>query len=119
MSNVWYGSLQNRLAERTIQPEPEVGMGVTEMMWSDREPWEIIEVIDERHIVIRALDSKRIDNRGLSECQDYEYFSNENNRTARLFKTKKGQWRERIGRNGLGDTKFVIGYADKYWDPSF
>lgn len=112
------GSFQNRLMELGRNPEPVVGMGVTETLWSDRHPWEIIEVIDSRHIVIRELDAKRKDHNGLSECQEYEYSSNPENRTAKLFKTKKGQWRERIGRR-LGCTKFIIGRAEKYWDPTF
>lgn len=95
----WYGSLTNRIEESCTSPEPVVGMGVTEYCWSDRHPYEIIEVIDSRHIVVRRLDHKRIDHNGMSECQDYEYFSNEKYPGIKLFKTKEGRWRERIGRN--------------------
>lgn len=118
MTRVWFGSLQNRLEERARMPEPEVGMGVTEMCWSDRHPYEVVEIKDERHIVVRALDSKRIDNNGFSESQEYEYTSNTNNPVITLFKTKNGEWRERIGRT-LGCNRFVIGYAEKYYDFSF
>ena len=116
---MWYGSVQNRIYENSKGKEPQVGMGVTEMLWSDRHPWEIIEVKDERHIVVRELDWKRVDGGGFSEAQEYEYSSNPDNRTARLFRTKKGQWRERIGKNGLGCTVFVIGVAERYYDFSF
>ena len=120
MSSGWYGSLSNRVLERTISPEPEVGMGVTECMWSDREPWEIIEVKDARHITIRRLDASRVDNNGMSECQEYEYKSNPNNATARLYKNKKGRWVRRIGRNGVDSSSgWCVGYADKYYDYSF
>lgn len=114
----WYGSLNNRVAEMCKQPKPEVGMGVTEMCWSDRHPYEIVNVIDDRHIEIRKLDTKRIDSNGMSECQDYEYSSNEDNPTVKLFLTKQNKWRERIGRR-LGCNTFVIGYAEKYYDYSF
>lgn len=118
MSKVWYGSLQNRLGERAKSPKPEVGMGATEFYWSDREPWEIIAVKDDRHITVRTLGTKRIDSNGMSECQDYEYYSDPNGRTAELFLTNKGRWVERIGRR-YGCNTFVIGYAEKYYDYSF
>ena len=114
----WEGSLQNRLMELWKTPEPVVGMGVTECQWSDRTPWEIIQVIDDRHIIVRELDAKRVDRNGLSEMQEYEYSSNPENRTAKLFMTKQGHWRECVGRS-LGCTKFVLGRAEKYWDPTF
>ena len=115
----WYGSVQNRISEGCAQPTPEVGMGVTEMLWSDRSPYIIVEVKDERHITVEPLGWKRTDNNGFSEWQEYEYFRREDAPKVRLFKTKEGRWRERIGRNGLGDNTFVIGYAERYYDPSF
>lgn len=115
----WYGSLQNRLAESAKQPKPEVGMGVTEFYWSDREPYEIVKVIDDRHIIIRRLDAKRIDKNGFSECQEWEYTSNPENNTTKLFLTKKGVWRERYPSGHLGCNGFGIGYAEKYIDPTF
>ena len=118
MSRVWYGSLQNRIEERAKMQGPKIGMGVTEMCYSDRHPYEIIEIKDARHITVRALDSKRIDNNGFSESQEYEYTSNPNNQCVSLFKTKKGDWREKIGRT-LGCEKYVIGYAEEYYDFSF
>lgn len=111
----WYGSVQNRIAERCAQPKPEVGMGVTAIYWSDREPYEIVAVKDERHITVRAMDSKCLD----YYAGEWEVFPNPNGRTFDLFRTKKGQWRERIGKNGLGDIIYVVGYASKYRDPSF
>ena len=115
----WYGSLQNRIIERSAMPKPEVGMGVTEICYSDRNPYEIVEVIDDRHIMVRRLDYKRIDSGGFSEDQEYEYFSNEEYPLQKLFLTKQGQWRMRIGRNGLGSWRYSIGHAEKYWDPHF
>ena len=111
----WYGSLQNRLAERSRQPEPEVGMGVTAMYWSDRYPYEIIAVKDNRHITVREMDSKCLD----YYAGDWRVFSNPNGRVVNLFKTKRGQWRERIGKNGLGDIVYCLGVARRYEDPSF
>lgn len=114
----WYGSVQNRIEEQMRTIKPEVGMGATMMGYTDRTPYEIIEVKDERHITVRALNYKRIDTNGMSESQEYEYTSDENNATSRLFLTKQGQWRERYNDRSLGRT-FVIGYAEKYHDFSF
>ena len=76
----FYGSLQNRLEEgKQFVDEIKVGTGITEYSWSDRHPYEVIEVIDQKHIIIRALDYRRIDDNGMSDAQSYEYISNENN----------------------------------------
>ena len=117
MSKVWYGSITNRIEEK-VNTKPEVGMGVTEYCWSDTHAYEIIAVKDERHITVRRLDHKRIDNNGMSDSQQYEYFSNEANHTCELFFTKQGVWRERIGRH-LGCNTWGVGRAREYYDYSF
>lgn len=120
MSRQWYGSLDNRILERCRGEEPKVGMGVTHFGYTDRHPYEIVRVIDDRHLEIRALDHKRIDNNGMSECQKYEYFSNENNPIERLFKNKSGRWVLRVGRNGVDNYGgWYIGEAEYYYDYSF
>ena len=111
----WYGSLQNRLMENTKTPKLEIGMGVTECLWSDRHAWEIIAIKDERHITIRRMGYKCLD----YYAGEYELFSDPNGRVINLFKTKNNGWRQRVGKNGLGDTKFAVGHADEYRDPSF
>lgn len=47
----WYGSLDNRLMENSLQPVPEIGMGATVTLWSDKHAYTIIEVSNE---VIKA-----------------------------------------------------------------
>lgn len=112
----WYGSLENRLMERTATPELKIGMGVTECLWSDCHAYEIIEIKDDRHITVRRMGHK---------CKDYyagdwEVWSDESQQDIRnLFKTKTKGWRERKGRNGLGDTRYAVGYAREYIDPCF
>lgn len=116
----WYGSLTNRVMENSRGAQPEVGMGVTQCLWSDRHPWEIIAVKDDRHITVRKLDAKRIDNNGFSECQEYEYTSNENNPVYTLYKTKKGKWVIRVGKNGVDSSYgWCIGVAEEYYDFTF
>ena len=56
MSRKWYGSLDNRLEENKQFCETiEVGTGVTEYSWSDRHPYEVVEVKDQKHVVIRGM----------------------------------------------------------------
>lgn len=119
MSSIWYGSLTNRIEERAKSPTPAVGMGATEYCWSDRHAYEIIEVKDDRHITVRAYTCKRIDKNGMSECQDYEYIPNPNGHIAHLFKTLKGEWRERYSDRTLGCNRWGIGRAEEYYDYSF
>ena len=53
----WYGNLDNRLEEgRTYCDVITVGTGMTEYYWSDREPYEVIAVKDQKHVTVRRLD---------------------------------------------------------------
>lgn len=118
MSRIWYGSITNRIDEgHTFTDKIEVGTGVTEMCYSDRHPYEVVEIIDKRHLMIRRMNSKRIDNNGQSECQEYEYSSNLNATPIKIFKSKTG-WREQRGRK-LGSTRYAVGFMEEYYDPCF
>ena len=119
MAEQWTGSLINLLQGNSKSTEPVVGMGVTELCWTDRHAHEVIEVKDARHITIRRLTAIRTDDNGMSECQDYKFVSDPNNMTTRLFRDKKGVWRERIGTHQLGTARYAVGYAQEYYDYSF
>jgi hypothetical protein len=115
----WTGSLVNLLVGNSKSSEPVVGMGVTELCWTDRHAYEIVKVIDDRHIIIRRLNAVRTDNNGMSDCQDYDYYSDLTGMTLKLFRDRKGVWRERIGTHELGSTRYAVGYAEEYYDYSF
>lgn len=88
MANRWYGSVQNRLEENNqFCEEIKVGTGMTEYSYSDRHPYEVIGVFDQKHVKVRELDHKLI-----GECysNDWELISNENNPT--LLMTKRGKY---------------------------
>lgn len=92
MSKRWYGSLQNRLLENCNDPaEITVGMGATEYSYSDREPLEVISVKDQKHVTVRRLVAKRTDDNGMSECQQYEFYSDESQPSYDLVK-RGGYW---------------------------
>lgn len=89
MSRRWYGNLTNRLEEnRMFCEEIKVGTGMTEYSYSDRHPYEVVEVKDQKHIKVRQLDHKHVGN----GCMDnnWELVSNENNSIRAL--TKRGNY---------------------------
>ena len=106
MSKVWYGCLTNRLEENKMFCEKiEVGTGMTEYYYSDRHPYEVVEVIDQKHVKVRKLDHKHIGD----GCMDnnWELVSNENNSIRVL--TKRGDywyWTIEV-------TKDILGSIDK------
>ena len=119
MSSMWYGSLNNRIDERRRSAPPEVGMGATEYLWSDRHAYEVIAVKDDRHVTVRRYKAIRTDNHGMSDWQDYRFESDPEGVVRNLFLTNQGVWRERIGSRALGTNKWYVGSADEYYDYSF
>lgn len=123
-------SLANNLLSRAVigEPEPVVGMGVTFLRWTDREPGTIYGVFKagkSTFITVAADDAKRIDKNGMSECQEYEYTPRpdgyksvfrknlKNGRWERVTKNQSGRW-VKAGGEGLR-----IGEREKYYDFSF
>lgn len=84
-----YGSLVNRMEEgKQFTNEIKVGTGVTEYFYSDRHAYEVIEVIDQKHITVRAYDHKHI---GEPFTNEWELVSNENN-PARALEKRGNYW---------------------------
>lgn len=77
------GSVTNYLLSGTNgQPEPEVGMGCTFLMWTDREPGTIVSVKRFKsgaragqvsEIGVRHDKAIRTDDNGMSEVQRYRF----------------------------------------------
>lgn len=89
MSKVWYGNLTNRLEEnRMFCDEIKVGTGMTEYSYSDRHPYEVVEVKDQKHVKVRQLDHRHIGNGEMDN--NWELVSNENNSVRTL--TKRGNY---------------------------
>lgn len=81
----FYGSIQNRMEEnRMFVDEIKVGTGVTEYNYSDRHPYEVIEVITQKNVIIRRLDHKHIGDGQMDN--KWELVSNEENPTFRLVR---------------------------------
>jgi hypothetical protein len=120
-----YGSFVNMIQDGVAPFEPEVGMGATILMWSDRRPVTIVEVLryktgdkrgQVRGVITTADVAKRVDTRGQSECQDYVFETSENGSRSYWTLRKDGRFRES---GEWGGTTLRIGSRDCYRDPSF
>lgn len=87
-----YGNLNNRLEEnKKFCKEIKVGTHATMYYWSDRQAYEVVDVIDQQHIKLRKLKAIRTDNNGMSDCQDYRYESDPSQPIEEL-KVVRGKW---------------------------
>lgn len=80
MSGKWYGSINNRIEEnRQFCDEIKIGTGVTEYSWSDRHPYEVTEVKDQKNVAIRPMKHERpADNKDHSYTNTWVLISDEN-----------------------------------------
>lgn len=116
-----YGNLHNRLMENQANiPTLYVGMGVTEIFWSDREPYEIIQVKSQKNIIIRHMKAIAV---GVPMSNNWKLESDENEYTCELVYRYGKWWKKQINRytNKAEYLKssFRFGVADKYYDYEF
>lgn len=135
-SNLWgfemrtinTGSATNYVLANTVQPIPEVEMGCTELLWTDRLPATVTEVAKEtvhyscvvnregkkedfecdypKWIKVKRDNYKLIRGSAATESQEYEYTGNPDATEVRyLFHKGSGMYRkETIGwKRGFGD----------------
>lgn len=103
----------NRLAENSKSDIiPEVGMGATGYMYSDRVAGTVIEIKAKNRIVVQEDDCK-MEPWPSGYAVEGSYTRNPAGRTWELIKTKRG-WKV-VGR----DMRFRLGRRDAYTDPSF
>lgn len=109
------GSLINRIGERSKQPNPEIGMGITIYSYSDRSAGTIIEISKSgKSFVFQYDEAIRIDSNGMSDVQDYDYKRKPESKRFRAYKSKNGQWKIRKDGRVVG-----LGYRNFYHDYSF
>lgn len=109
-----YGSFQNQQYTLRDNPDPEVGMGATEISWTDRHAYTVIEIISPRRIRVQEDTSTRTDSNGMSEVQSYDFTPNLTGRIETLTKRKDGTWRV------MGSQRvFTLGIRMQYHDYSF
>lgn len=102
------------------QPAPEVGMGATQMYYTDRHACTVVEVSKSgKRIAVVDDIATRTDNRGMTDSgQEYSY--EPGNPEAKLYYTlrKNGTW-VREGESMNGGTKLALGHRSHYRDFSF
>ena len=136
-----YGNLLNRIDENRcykLDFKPEVGMGATEYMWSDRHPYSICEVWTNWNnkgfeiVALQRDNYKRIDSNGMSDDQDYEFTPNldaskhylrsifyNHPKLGKVKMYEPVRFNQKTNRWNKGGSNIVIGHRSKYHDFSF
>lgn len=109
-------SVVNALYAADESPAPEVGMGCTELCWTDRRAYTVVEVKSPTCVMIQRDTVTRTDTHGMSDDQDYAYTPNPEASRRTLRRNKAGQWKAQ------GDPKgatYRMGLRDEHYDYSF
>jgi hypothetical protein len=112
------GSLVNNIYSKSESPAPEIGMGVTQLCFSDRHPYTIIDVISSHEILVQSDNAVRVDNNGMSDSQDWEFSPNPRGIKHILTLRKNGAWKCK-GDSLKSSYNWMIGKRSKYHDFSF
>jgi len=98
---------------------PEVGMGATEQVGSDRYPYTIQEVNrGGQELVLTMDDFIRTDSNGLSESQEYTYVEQKDGIRRVFTRRKDGRYRLK-GTPSTWGGALTVGVRRAYRDPSF
>jgi hypothetical protein len=123
------GSLINHLAvnSKHLFNMPVIGTGVTFYSWSDRSAGTVVGIFDlsKKIIEIKHDTATRIDNNGMSDCQNYSYEMDINSRSVFYrWSSKKSQW-QGVEKNEKGrwvlsrGQSISVGNRDAHYDYSF
>ncbi len=119
-----YGDLMNRLLETVGPPKPEVGMGATTLMWSDRNAGTIVRIIAKSklgsatRIAWKQDKATRTDDNGQSDSQDYIYEYDDSAPEEIFSLRRSGRW-VRQGESDKNGTGLIIGIRDEHYDYGF
>lgn len=113
------GSLFNNLYGNGTQTTPEVGMGATRLLWTDRVACTIIEVSKSgKQITVQRDKATRTDGNGMSDAQSYNYTSDPKGETSIYTLRKNGAWVRKGDGHKTGE-RLLIGTRREYYDFSF
>ena len=94
---------------------PEIGLGATVCLWSDRLPYTIIKVSKSgKTITLQADRYHRLDSNGMSEDQRYIYQPNINGDIIKASLRKNG-----VFRVSKTNCSVILGFRQRYYDYSF
>lgn len=103
----WYGNLTNRLAEGGETAKPEVCMGVTQYMYSDRHAYTIVEVAPNGKRFWMTRDDCRYED---GYGKDYK-----SNPEGARYEVRKFKDKWKIVRGEY----VTVGIRDAYYDPHY
>jgi len=111
-------SLISNMMVANTQPVPEVGMGATIVMWTDRHACTIIEVSKSKRVIKVQYDkATRTDSHGMSDCQSYSYERDTEGQVKTFTLRKHGKYVQKG--DSMRGTHLVIGRREEYYDYSF
>ena len=108
-----HGTLTAAIYDQTRSLVPVVGMGVTEVMYSDRHPYTVARILSPKRITVRADKATRIDKNGCCEDQTYQYEQDLRAPEVTLFLNKFGKWKRQGDAQG---STYLVGRREEYYD---
>lgn len=123
-------SVMNHIYSRAVvgQPTPEVGMGATLLLWTDRHAATIVEVQEIKgitYIKVQADTAKVVSGTKQNGSATYEYSPNPNGQELLFRREPNGRWQQvrwndKTKRWSKRDGEGLrIGERDEHYDPSF
>jgi hypothetical protein len=113
-----FSNIVNTIIDAHKNAEPVIGDGVTELCYTDRRAYTIIQIISNREIIIQKDKTRRLDPNGMSDCQHYEYSEDKTGETVAITKRNDNKWYVKTIPMRYSN-RFIIGIRDKYHDFSF
>jgi hypothetical protein len=116
-------NLMSNVMVNSRQPEPAVGMGATQCLYTDRHAGTITAIKKNKVGKVTAFTfqqdtATRTDKNGMSDTQHYVYTPNVDGITRDVTLRKNGRWVDR-GTDLNGCPSYVIGERDEFHDYSF
>lgn len=108
MNQKWYGSLNNRLEEnKMFCNKIEKGTLLTEYLYSDKHAYEVVEVLNQKHVKVRELD--HIKKEGSNNYDnEWTLISNPKKPIRELkFRYGKWNWVRKFTKESINDLLFI------------
>ena len=101
-----------------IMTNPIIGQGATKYVGSDRYAYEVVEVLNDRSILVREMRVIRMDQNGWSSEQTYRFESDPDADVEHFTLRKGGYWIKK-GVTVRYGSRLILGIQDHYMDPCF
>lgn len=103
------------LAKDAIRPE--IGMGATQMCWTDRNPWTVVAVHSENKCMVQRDKVKAKEGDWQMGHQQWDIEPDPNGATEIITRRRNGKWYP--VNKPMTSTGFILGERRHYYDWSF